>query len=155
MALEARSRVTANGVRRMLPARSMLPPSHALRDASKVNDVTDRPRPGLFDPSSPTVARENRIYLARGRFSRAYGQRYNAHLGSADGECIVRDALDVEYAACRILCARGIAGPLTIWHAAAAHPAMRIRSIAAAARLTLREDSVRGPCLRLYRRRLP
>jgi hypothetical protein len=92
-----------------------------------------------------------RIYLASGKFDRRYGQRYDAHLGSPDGEKLVTNALDVEYAACRALRARGITGPMETWRPGSATPAMFIADIAEAATWTIREDERRGPSLVKYR----
>jgi hypothetical protein len=147
MALEGRPRVAA--------ARPLAEGGHLAfpREATKkVNDVTDRPKPDAFARTSAAGAGELRIYLAPGRRSRERGQLYNAHLGAADGELIVRNALDAEYAACRVLRKRGITGALTVWHVGSPHPSMYIRDIAVAARLTLREDRHYGPTVRKYRR---
>jgi hypothetical protein len=69
----------------------------------------DKPRDlvhGATPSATPPTA--TRIYIAPGRLHRTRGRTYNALLGSPDGELIVSNALDVEYAACRALKARGI-----------------------------------------------
>ena len=86
-----------------------------------------------------------RVFLTLGKFDRRLGQRYNAHLGSPDGEQIVTDALDVEFAACRALKARGVTGRMATWRPGSAHPAMVIADIAEVAKWTIREDDRRGP----------
>ena len=55
------------------------------------------------------------VYLLPGRFDRRRGLHYSIRLGSPDGEQIVTDALDAEFAACRVLVARGVSGRLEIW----------------------------------------
>jgi hypothetical protein len=87
--------------------------------------------------STPAVTR---IFVTRGKFDRRLGQRYNAHLGSPDGEQIVTDALDVEFAACRALAARGVTGRMETWRPGSAHPDMLIADIAEAAAWTIREN---------------
>ncbi|HEY7552926.1 MAG TPA: hypothetical protein VH913_25815 [Hyphomicrobiaceae bacterium] len=92
--------------------------------------------------STPAVTR---IYLTLGKFDRRLGQRYNAHLGSPDGEQIVTDALDVEYAACRALKARGVTGRIETWRPGSAHPALVIADIVETAGWTIHENERRGP----------
>ena len=72
--------------------------------------------------------------LTLGRFDKRRGQRYNAIF---NGERIVTDAIGVEYAACRVLAARGVTGRLETWRPGAPHASMVIRDIEEAA------DSVR------------
>jgi hypothetical protein len=98
--------------------------------------------------SCPDVVR---VFLTFGRFDRRCGQRYNAHLGSAEGEQIVTDALDVEFAACRTLKARGVTGRMETWRPGSAHPPMVIADIAEAAKWTIREDDRLGPTRVKYR----
>jgi hypothetical protein len=90
--------------------------------------------------TSPTVTR---IYLTLGRFDRKRGQTYNAHLGSPDGERIVADALDVEFAACRALKARGVTGRVETWRAGSTSASLFINDIDEAAEMTVREDATR------------
>ena len=92
-----------------------------------------------------------RIYLALGRFDRKRGQFYNALLGSPNGEQIVTDSFDVEFAACRALVARGVTGSLEVWHTGSEFAALRIRDIAKAASLTVREDERLVPSVVKYR----
>jgi hypothetical protein len=86
-----------------------------------------------------------RIFLTLGKFDRRLGQRYNARLGSPDGEQIVTDALDVEHAACRALKARGVIGRMETWRPGFAHPAMVFADIGEAATWTIRENEHLGP----------
>jgi hypothetical protein len=98
--------------------------------------------------STPVVTR---IYLTLGKFDRRVGQRYNAHLGSPDGEQIVTDALDVEYAACRALKQRGVGGWTETWWIGAASPSALIADIEEAAQWTLRESATRSLSVTRYR----
>jgi hypothetical protein len=91
---------------------------------------------------APTATR---VYLTRGKFDRRLGQRYNAHLGSPDGGRIVTDALDVEFAACRALKARGATGRMETWRPGSTYPDMLIADIAEAATGTILENERRGP----------
>jgi hypothetical protein len=101
----------------------------------------------IADPStSPT-----RIYLTLGRFDRQRGQRFHAHLGAPDGERIVTDALDVEFAACRALKARGVTGRMETWWIGSSAAAVVIQDINEAAELTVREDATHPPSLARYR----
>ena len=93
-----------------------------------------------------------RVFLAPGRLG-SRGLRYNVHLGSPDGERIVANSLDATFAACRVLVARGVSGPLEVWHVGSTFAAMHIRDLVAAARLTVRESGSRGPTLIRYRPR--
>jgi hypothetical protein len=102
-----------------------------------------------FSNFTPTA----RVYLSHGHFEGRRGQTYNVHLGAPDGEKIVANAFDPEYAACRALVARGVAGRLEVWRPGSTFPAMVIRDIAKGARLTIREDARRGPCVVKYRPR--
>jgi hypothetical protein len=92
-----------------------------------------------------------RVYLTLGRFDRQRGQRFNAHLGAPDGEQIVTDALDVEFAACRALKARGVTGRIETWWIGASAAALVIQDINEAAELTVREDATRAPSVVRYR----
>jgi hypothetical protein len=94
--------------------------------------------------SAPAVTR---IYRSLGKFDRRRGQRYNAHLGSPEGELLVTDALDVEFAACRALKARGVTGRLEAWRPGAAYPDLLIADIGETAGRTIREDERRGPTI--------
>src|SRR5262245_55567509 len=98
--------------------------------------------------STPAVTR---VYLTRGKFHRRLGQRYNAHLGSPAGEQIVTDALDVEFAVCRALTARGVTGRMETWRPGSAHPDILIPDIAETATWTIRDDERRGPALVRHR----
>lgn len=101
--------------------------------------------------TSTPIATTTRIYLTPGRFDRRLGQRYNAHVGSPDGEKLVTDALDVEFAACRALKARGVTGRIETWRPGSTAPAMLVADTAEAATWTIREDERRGPSLVKYR----
>lgn len=103
-----------------------------------------------FAKPTPVVTR---VYLSYGRFERHRGQTYNVHLGSLDGELIVRNAFDPEFAACRVLLARGLTGKLEVWRPGSAFASLIIRDIAKGAQLTIREDAKRGPCTVKYRPR--
>src|SRR5687768_17601420 len=83
--------------------------------------------------TTPSTQAVTRIHLARGKFDRRFGQRYSARLGSVDGEQIITDALDVEFAACRALKARGATGPMEIWRPGSVTPDMLIADLADAA----------------------
>jgi hypothetical protein len=98
--------------------------------------------------SSPPVTR---VYLTLGRFDNERGRHYNAHLGSADGEQIVTDALDVEYAACRALKARGVTGRMETWWPGSLTAASVVRDIEKGAALTMREDATRALSVIKYR----
>ena len=52
----------------------------------------------------------------------------------------MKDGLDVEFAACRALKARGVTGRLEIWRPGSALPDMLIADIAEAATWTIRES---------------
>jgi hypothetical protein len=101
-------------------------------------------KPAANDTTRSTPA-VTRIYLTLGKFDRRLGQRYNAHLASPDGEQIVADALDVEFAACRALKARGVSGRLETWRPGSARPDMLIADIAEAAAWTIRETDRLAP----------
>jgi hypothetical protein len=98
--------------------------------------------------SSPPAIR---VYLTLGRFDTERGQHYNAHLASPDGEQIVTDALDVEYAACRALKARGVSGRMETWWVGSTTAALLIHDIDEAAELTIREDATRALSIIRYR----
>jgi len=102
--------------------------------------------------ANPTAA-VTRVYLSHGRFEQRRGQTYNVHLGSQDGELIVRNAFDPEFAACRVLLARGLTGKLEVWRPGSAFASLIIRDIAKGAQLTIREDAKRGPCTVKHRPR--
>ena len=89
----------------------------------------------------------SRIFLTPGRFDKRRGQRYNVIF---DGEQIVTDAIDAEYAACRVLAARGVTGRLETWRTEAAHASMVIHDIEDAAKLTVRENRAQGPSVIRY-----
>jgi hypothetical protein len=105
-----------------------------------MNDCTTSPS------AAPTTA--TRVVLIPTTFDRRRGQRYSVEL---DGVVIVEDAIDPEYTACRALVARGITGRLEVWRAGATYASMVIRDIEKGARLTVREDARRGPCVVPYR----
>jgi hypothetical protein len=94
-----------------------------------------------------------RVYLSDGHFEHRRGKTYNVHLGTPAGEKIVANAFDPEYAACRALVARGLTGRLEVWRPGSAFPVVVVPDIAKGARLTIREDARRGPCLVKYRPR--
>ena len=95
-------------------------------------------------PATLTLSRSVvRVFMTLGKFDRRLGQRYNARLGSTDGEQIVTDALDVEFAACRALKARGVTGRMETWRPGSAHPAMLVADIAEVAGWTIREGDRR------------
>lgn len=100
--------------------------------------------------SAPTTTR---VCLSHGRFENRRGQTYNVHLGAPEGELIAANVFDPEYAACRALMARGVAGRLEVWRPGSAFPAMVVCDSAKGARLTIREDAQRGPCTVKYRPR--
>jgi hypothetical protein len=107
-----------------------------------------RDRMNVGNCPKPTTTR---VYLALGQFDRRRGQRYNCHLASLDGEQIVTDALDVEFAACRVLNLRGIGGRLEVWRHGSCCPSMIITDIEKAAEWTVREDATRSPSIVPYR----
>jgi hypothetical protein len=109
------------------------------------------PRVFAANDTTRSTSAVTRIYLTRGKFDRRLGQRYNARLGTPDGEQIVADALDVEFAACRALTARDVAGRMEVWRPGSAHPDMLIADIAEAATWTIRETERLGPTRVRYR----
>src|SRR5262245_34228970 len=104
---------------------------------TKPRDLVD----GAAQPSSQAVAR---VYVTAGRFDAGRGQRFNAHLGSPDGEPLVVNALDVEYAACRALQAHGVTGPAEMWRPDAAHPDTLVADIGRTAELTVYDSATSG-----------
>lgn len=101
-------------------------------------------------PNSTSITR---VYLSHGRFENRRGQTYNVHLDGPGEELIVTNAFDPEYAACRVLVARGVTGRLEVWRPGSAFASLIIRDIAKGASLTIREDARRGPCVVKYRPR--
>src|SRR5262245_11992097 len=104
---------------------------------TKPRDLVD----AAAQPSSQAVAR---VYVTAGRFDAGRGQRFNAHLGSPDGEPLVVNALDVEYAACRALQGRGMRGRAEMWRPGAIRPASLIADIGRAAELTVYDSATSG-----------
>jgi hypothetical protein len=96
------------------------------------------------------MSHAQRIYIEPSRRDRR-GQLYSVRFGNPDGPTIVEDALDPEHAACRVLQKSGVSGSLEVWDQERPYARMRIRSIAAAARITTRDDNVRGPIAVKYR----
>ena len=90
-----------------------------------------------LDPCGRYPRTAIRIYLSLGSFDARRGQRYNAHLASQNGEQIVTNALDIGYAACRALKARGLGGRMETWRVGSAFPQLIITDIDEAAEWTL------------------
>jgi hypothetical protein len=104
----------------------------------------DKPSDLLHGATPSGTPTATRIHIAPGRLNRTRGPTFDALLGSLDGELIVTNALDVEYAACRALKARGITGKMETWHVGSAVPAMHLPDICDAAGWTVRECPRQG-----------
>lgn len=102
----------------------------------------------VVNPSTTT-----RVYISHGRFEKSRGQTYNVHLAGPEGEQIVKNAFDPEYAACRALVARGVTGRLEICRPGSTVTSSVIRDIAKGAPLTIRDDTHRRVCVVKYRPR--
>jgi hypothetical protein len=67
-----------------------------------------------------------------------------------NGEEIVARSWDPEFAACRALKARGLAGRVEFFRAGLAHPCLIIRDLLEGAGLRTLEDDWRGPALKKW-----
>lgn len=97
-----------------------------------------------------TSAVIHRVYIEPSRRGRR-GQLYTVRYSEPDGRMIVRHALDPEHAACRALAKSGLTGRLEVWDRQRPYPRLCIRSIEAGAKVTTRDDNLRGPTRVKYR----
>lgn len=91
-----------------------------------------------------------RVYLELPPRSSSRGPRYDVHLGTADGELLVRASLTPLLDAARILCGREQSGRIEMWDSE--HPHARMSgAIETLAGLKVIENETEGPRLARWR----
>jgi hypothetical protein len=78
----------------------------------------------------------------------AVRQFYKATL---DGEVIVAQSWNPEFAACRVMKKRGLTGGVEFFWAGVPYPGLIVRDLAKGARLCVIEEDRRGPTLKQWR----